>query len=485
MDEILYGIDEDGESFEISKPTGVKDIKTGNDIDRGPFWMSEIQKNGKKKIFLDKLKLIEFLVSKGIRKIEHSDDTEFVRIKNNRASFIPRGSMAMIAQKTVDSWDHGSEAEDLHLSNFMIDLLTTSLVSTIALVKQLPLFDRSLLLKDTPNDKYYFFRNKIVHINRFDGTKYIDYDNAPGCVWENNIIDRDIDLSKKIEGDFCEFIKLLAPNEEWRRSIETGIGFMCHTFKPAADAKMVVIYEENYAGLGGTGKSLIAKACKNVVNLLEKAGKIWNPLSDNALTGVNLSTDILYIDDLKEKAKLADLYNYITGDVEVNGKYMKTKYLSYNEFPKLLASSNHILNIESNADKRRVHEIFISNHFGEHLTPVEVFNKEFWGGEWTEKDWSQFYNYMIHCSKQYFKHGLTSYRSDIIEERRVLEKDTTLIELIKIIIEEAFENTTLEIVKATPKDIIIAGQSVFMGDERYRYKFKTLHEREVGSCAES
>ena len=93
-------------------------------------------------------------------------------------------------------------------------------------------------------------------------------------------------------------------------------------------------------------------------------GKDLSTSNTFAFQRVNRTTAILLIDDAGYNLRFDDLYNRITDGFTVNVKYKPEYYIPFEESPKVIITSNHILKAPvGNSTDRRRYEIELSQHY--------------------------------------------------------------------------------------------------------------------------
>jgi hypothetical protein len=156
---------------------------------------------------------------------------------------------------------------------------------------------------------------------------------------------------------------------------------------------------------GGAGKSLLVR----ILTLLRKvvtidAGK--KDRQDNFLFDpVRPDTDIVLFDDMKERYPLQELNAIITADFEVNVKYGAKFTLPFKVSPKLVGTSNYMIDTTAPGVKRRTLIIEINDHFSYEHTPMDEFKHRFFE-DWSEEQKNTEINFLIRCVQFYLQNGI-------------------------------------------------------------------------------
>ena len=188
------------------------------------------------------------------------------------------------------------------------------------------------------------------------------------------------------------------------------IGYMLSKYKDASKAYGVYAMEiesgDEGEHKGGTGKSLLMSSVEQLRNQVYVDGQgvqqdKMNFILQQVKKGI---TDTIYVDDLNNKVDLHRFMNWITGKMEVNGKYKDQFTLDYKEAPKVSFSSNHALWNFDNSLKRRTWFAAFSNYYhsdddAEGLSfrsPETEFHRTLIQ-DYDAKDMNHFYNFMFNC----------------------------------------------------------------------------------------
>ena len=302
-------------------------------------------------------------------------------------------------------------------------------------VKCRPLVDK----KDTA---YMSFLNGVVKVNS-ESTVFIPYPqfiihNPQHFVWEDNIIPCEFDtqvLDEGPKGHFWEFISNMSmerEGNEWRlndhqrEAIVSAYGYLLHNFYPPNNRKMVVFYDRNQiidgAAEGGNGKSLLCKSLGRIKPFHFVDGKRAGDCSGRFLwSGYKPDKRIVLFSDITKKFTIKSLYNQISDGFEVEGKRKDTYVIPPESSPKIVVTSNYLIDSRDPSDSRRVFQVPIGNFYGWHAKKKITGGEEkelmdFHGGklffdEWTKggEDWTDFYSTSLYCVQQYLKEGLVSF----------------------------------------------------------------------------
>lgn len=257
--------------------------------------------------------------------------------------------------------------------------------------------------KDSKDKSYVYFKNGFVKIteNSYD---LMDYESLNGYIWESDIRNYNFQKTDK-HGIFARFINDIAYDKD---VMPSALGYMLHNFKAPTTSKAVVLMDNITANKkgGGTGKSLICKALGKVRTKVMQDGKILDVQGNRfAFSNVQSNTDIVEISDIKKSHSLESIYNMITDSMRIEQKGKDQIYLDYEDSPKIIITTNHVLTSSKEYDNRRKYEVLLKTTFDSKNTPFDLYHQTFFD-DWNEQEWNEFYNFMIFCLQSYLKTGL-------------------------------------------------------------------------------
>jgi hypothetical protein len=267
--------------------------------------------------------------------------------------------------------------------------------------------------RDDKKSSDFFFKNIFCNVTK-DEIRVLDYQDLSSVIWENKINKRDFTLPSSDDkiGDFEVFCKNLTFNDSDRfLAFKTMIGYLLHRNKELEDPKAVILYDErmgvNKQAHGGTGKTLIIKALEMCRESVYVSGKELKTGSFFKNQRIEITTDLVTYDDLKENVQFEDFYTMVTSGIEVEKKGKQSFLIEFDDAPKILLSSNYLIKGDGgNSDLRRRHEFEIANHYNKDYTPEMEFGKRFFSKDWGEDQWNKFYYFMMSCLQCYLENGL-------------------------------------------------------------------------------
>lgn len=385
-----------------------------------------VNKNGK--VGVRSIDYLNFLQYLNIKIAKIGNIKEFVLLKNNILKIIEVSDIIQIAIKwlveNVDLSTHHVSVDEvkeawINKSKILLDIKTLCYMEEIEFKQKF----------DSKDESYFYFLNTVVKVTA-EGKSLVEYKDLTWYVMEDQIIKRSFYLPKKpvdkLNIPYQIFIWNIAGQEEVRyKAFMSVIGYLLHRYQDAANAKAINLLdetEETDLAEGGRGKSLFVKAIGFMVAVCALSGKDFTGNNIFAFQRVNRYTAVLLIDDAGHNLRFEVFYNRITDGFTVNVKYKQEYHIPFEESPKVVITSNHILKaIAGNSTDRRRYEIELSSHYGKDLTVYDDFGHYFFT-DWDQRQWDEFTLYMLSCVQLYLTEGLIEAPSIHLNERRLVSE---------------------------------------------------------------
>ena len=282
-------------------------------------------------------------------------------------------------------------------------------------------------LRDSRNTAYFFYRNTWIRITAKDGVVKIEENHdAGGKIWSDQIIDRDFiiieDIDSLMQGEFAIFIynittghpidRELSP-EEHTEAIDKfhamcrTIGYILHNFKDPANPRAVILTDEVISDNpeGGVGKGVFLKGLAKIKNMVTMDGKNFSANKSFLWQRVTLATQILALEDVTRLFDFERQFSMITEGIEVEKKNKDSFYIPYDKSPKLIITSNYVIQGSGASHDRRRIEIELKQYFKPDYSPRDQFGHNLYD-DWTSEEWNLFDNFMMYCVHQYLVHGI-------------------------------------------------------------------------------
>ena len=382
------------------------------------FWSESVTKSGEVKIGINNTLLLDFMISLGMFKYtaEELSKAEFVRKDGQFISMINEDMIKDIVIKAVKVQFKDYE----HLQSVLNKLNGNNHPFGYKLLTGLRIMDTNTI-KDTKYVSYNFYKNGMVVVTK-EEVNIVPYDESDGNVWLTNIIDRDFVLGES-GGLILQFIKNISHDEQTVNAIISSLGYLMHKYKSPSLTKMISFNDTDFVmgANGGNGKSLfktILRQVRNVLTINLDSGKMKEFIYAN----VREDHDLVFLDELPPKFDLSKIFASITGEMSVEKKGKDVYNMQYEESPKQFAASNHPLGGAGGSFTGRLHEIQVNHHYERgRLQPKDDLGKEFFGEDFTEKDWRLFDNFMMYCLQYYLKNSLKSSTNITLEDEKLIK----------------------------------------------------------------
>jgi phage/plasmid-associated DNA primase len=280
------------------------------------------------------------------------------------------------------------------------------------------------LLRDTPTEAFFAFRNGVLKVTR-DKKELLTYGQLGCHVWRNRVIDFRIDPDEATDPmavEFLQFIsKICADDKERMIYVIQIIGYLLHGYKDATRPFAVILAEETEKDKegGGTGKGIFFKAIAKMLDVVFVDGKNFKLDKSFAFQRVELSTQLIVIEDCRRNVDFEGFYSHLTEGITVEKKNKDELYIPYADAAKFGFTTNYTINLKGNHGKRRGKVIEFSNFFNPKNTPLDFFGHQMFE-DWDQDEWNRFYNMMAECVQGYLQEGISDqYNSDSMKRKAV------------------------------------------------------------------
>jgi len=358
--------------------------------------------------------LYSYLEQQGFYSVEKNGVDIFVQIKDNIVVETSKKIMKNCALNYVNA--HGDKAvKDTFrknvnnlFSNGLLDLLTQ---------KELT------YLRDTKKKVYKSFKNGIVKVTKKD-IELIPYNQIDGYVWKEDIIDHKFD-NQSGKTDFKKFCKLISNSEESPeryKSLRSILGYALSNYKSPSLTKAIIFCDEQYSDQpqGGTGKGLLSKALACLTNAATIEGKGFAFNKGFKFQRVTNSTKLIHFEDVEKNFDFEKLFNVITDGISVEKKHKDEKHIPFKDSPKIIISTNYVVNGVGDSNDRRRVEFELHPHFNAGYSPEDEFGKLMFN-EWNNKEWNAFHHYMFNCIQYFLKKGVVEPPQINIQKRKLVQ----------------------------------------------------------------
>jgi hypothetical protein len=378
--------------------TIIDEIKEINDDD--DFWTKFEDKKGNITIKIDSLKYKYWLERKGFKKYypEQATNPTFVHIKSNK---VTQSSTDIIKDVVLKFLLERNEIEVFNFCSKSAQLFSDYYLTMLESIDL-------KMIKDTKNEAFIPFQNGVVKITK-NKVELIDFIDVDGYIWENQIINRDFIESKDIENDFKNMVEKVSADDPKRiNALEHTLGYLIHSYKDKTDQKAIIINDQEIDDNpnGGSGKSLMISALSNFKKVVKIDGKSFDSKKgDFVYQRVTLDTQVLAFDDVKKNFDFEQLFSIITEGIAINRKNKDEIFIPFERSPKIVITTNYVINGSGTSHDRRRHEIEFYQYFNGKRNPLTEYGRLLFDS-WQIEDWIKFDNYMISNLQKFLKNGL-------------------------------------------------------------------------------
>lgn len=356
-----------------------------NIYDEGAFWKRE-----KSKIVIKYTELMAWLHYVGYR----IHDGTIVKITDNILSIIQERDLRAAFLNEIEP-----EMVDL-----FYDKVSTVFSETGGVMSMLQPLDIDKVLRDDKHSTWLFFENYAVKITP-DQILPMQYKEVDGYIWKDTIIPRRWVSSTDYTGcDAERFTGILGGGKV--ADLHKILGYLLSRYKDPLNPRAVVFIEDIDAetegeSQGGSGKGLLFSFVRQFRKVAEFDGKTFDPKGDRfAYQNVDLDTNLIFIDDVRNKFNFNILFSILTSALPVQKKNAHLFTIPFSDSPKVCITSNYNVGEMDASTARRKYEFAVIKHFGQHLSPIDEFGRQFFD-EWDALEWSKFDNFMAYCAQQF------------------------------------------------------------------------------------
>jgi len=375
----------------------------------------------KGKLKLSRTKFKKFLEREGFFKIKKDRQYLFVRSEQNIVEefdpiFVKDYVLSVLHKVDIEEFEGTSRAE-------VIDALIRGAGQFFV-----PAFFEFLITKeiefqrDAKEVGYLFFKNCVIEVNK-DTIINIEYRMLDKFIWRKQIINGEYHTSAA-HTDFEDFqFNICSKDLERLRALKTGMGYLIHTHKDPNQAKAIIFIDEKLSegAFGRSGKGLMIKAIGKIRNIVTEDGRNFDIGKNFAFQRVSADTNIISIEDMKERYPFDKLFSILTEGITIEKKNKDELYIPFAESPKLVISTNYSIKGVDDSTVDRQFIIEFSDHYNKQNRPIDEFGKLFFEG-WNKDEWNAFYNYMIKCLQLYLANGLMAYKYVNLERKRLIDE---------------------------------------------------------------
>lgn len=412
---------------DIKNGTPIKEVIERNDdvpieiIDKivsetnpNEFWT----KSSKGKIELVPNLFRDFLTKEGFYKYypEGSKNFVFVRVKDNVITDSSEELIKDFILKYLES------INDMSIYNFFAmntKFFTENFLNFITNID-------SRFMTDDSETAYLYYNNCAVKVTR-RGVEKIDYKDLNGIVWEDQKIKRDFLATSHDDCEFKRFITNISGDDKERvKSVESTIGYLMHSYKPASYCPAVILNDEVISDNpeGGTGKGIFVKSVSHMKKMVIIDGKGFSFQKSFPYQRVQVDTQVLVFDDVSKNFEFERLFSVITEGITLEKKNKDEIHIPFERSPKIVITTNYAIKGAGNSFERRKWDLEFKQYYNKSFTPESEFGHMLFSG-WDEYEWNKFDNYMIANLQSYLNKGLVRSEFKNLKTRKFIAETSS------------------------------------------------------------
>jgi hypothetical protein len=337
--------------------------------------------------------------------------------KHGFYKYYPSGSSSFVFVRVVDNTINDVNEE--MIKDFVLDYLLTiedmSVYNFFALntkffqetfLNYVPKIDAKFK-EDGVDEAYLYYKNCAVKVTRGDIIE-IDYKDLGGHVWEKQKIDRDFAKAENVDCEFRKFVSNISGDgSEHLRSMESTLGYLMHSHKPASYCPAVILNDEVISDNpeGGTGKGIFVKSISHMKKMVIIDGKGFSFQKSFPYQRVQVDTQTLVFDDVSRHFDFERLFSVITEGITLEKKNKDEIHIPFERSPKIVITTNYAIKGAGNSFERRKWDLEFKQYYSKSYTPESEFGHMLFSG-WDKVEWNRFDNYMINNIQLYLNKGL-------------------------------------------------------------------------------
>jgi hypothetical protein len=396
-----------------------------------PFWEIDTKK-GRRNIILETSDIVGLLTELGYYKFNKSK-TGNVKLEGKILSEVDASDM----QESVKSYLCKIDPRKLkkvkshkEVWEFIINkkhLFNGTTLSYLPVLKES--FHRDK--KDEIN-LYLNYGYLLITSERIQYKSYVEMD---GVVWKESIVKAPFSALNYSVSEYEIFLGNTQDNDKKRMdNTMKVIGHLMHRYNFHSNMKIACFTDEliSMDANGGTGKNLTLELLAFIRSMVTINGKGLNLRNRFALMRVEDYHDIVLLNDIRKDLDLEDLYSHTTEGIETEQKNENSKSKNKTTTGKFAITANYRKLITSGSTRRRVVDVFYSNHYNYTHSVADEFNKEFFV-DFNEEEWNQTITFAIRSAQLYLKEGLPENKS-IEEESLELNTSREFVEFMDVIV---------------------------------------------------
>ena len=156
---------------------------------------------------------------------------------------------------------------------------------------------------------------------------------------------------------------------------------------------------------------------------------MWGDDDKFVYSDVTSETRLIVVNDVRPTFSFDRLFNIITDDLQVEGKFTNKKVIPKEKSPEIALSTNEVLSGVGGSYERRQHIVEFGNFWNRaNKLKQQPSDKQhlgkmlFEGRNWNDDDWNQFYNFGFRCIQEFQRDGLVEAENQEYKKKAIIKE---------------------------------------------------------------
>jgi len=264
------------------------------------------------------------------------------------------------------------------------------------------------------------FQNGVLKISQGKVPELVPYAEMEMLVEASSILPHVLILNEEtlkeeywMQSDFAELIQNQARDPKTHQvdndlllAIRMGLAKSCHLHFNSSDPCAVIFSEQAEQGMrnaGGTGKGILVEAITQMVgNRARIDGKSFDPAYAHALQAITAKTRLVWVDEVDDTEQVLNaFYTGLTEGFVINPKNKKPLIIPKERSPRVVFTTNSPGSGINDSDLRRRFDVPLTRWYHQGRQPIDDFDRELFGPEWSDDDWNRFHLCMAYACLEF------------------------------------------------------------------------------------
>lgn len=278
-------------------------------------------------------------------------------------------------------------------------------------MERLKILEEDELLNDTKTTCYKFFSDYWFKITAND-ISALSYDKL-----EKLIIASKVQMRKAVLGESGRYLKFLEHAIELGKNytyIQNITGFLCHEYKDATTAYIILLTEkcEDPKHGGGSGKNLYCELLSYSTTFLNRPAS-QSLLDRNFFQSWN-GERVMAISDLPKDFRFEFLKELTSGSGVIKKLFKDEKVIPVQKLPKIICQTQYSFEIKDGGLRRRIIPLEFTEFFTKQQG-VDTYFGIMFPDDWNEEDWGGYNMFILKSIQTWLKGGCKLHSNPLSE----------------------------------------------------------------------